>query len=132
MKKEHPASDFHGARRATPPAHDSATARLAGQRSRSRVRSARCHLLRRENEADLDDLSAEVRARTRFLLGDELGGVLPHALSSGVYHESRPTSRASRLMNLMADKGLIGAFKGSKEREVYCTLEEWEAKQQAG
>jgi DNA segregation ATPase FtsK/SpoIIIE-like protein len=35
-------------------------------------------------------------------------------------------TRASRLMELMHEHGLVGPFKGSKSREVYYTLEEWE------
>ncbi|MFH0983126.1 MAG: DNA translocase FtsK [Planctomycetota bacterium] len=36
-------------------------------------------------------------------------------------------SRASRLIELMADAGILGAYKGSVAREVLMTLEEWEA-----
>ena len=36
-------------------------------------------------------------------------------------------TRASRLMDLMGDQGLVGPFKGSKAREVFYTLEDWEA-----
>ena len=35
-------------------------------------------------------------------------------------------TRASRLMDFMAREGLVGAYKGSKAREVLTTLEEWE------
>jgi len=35
-------------------------------------------------------------------------------------------TRASRLMDHMATEGLVGAFKGSKAREVLTTLQEWE------
>src|SRR4030095_6623256 len=35
-------------------------------------------------------------------------------------------TRASRLMEIMHEHGLVGPFKGSKAREVYYTLEEWE------
>ncbi|MGQ9589615.1 MAG: DNA translocase FtsK 4TM domain-containing protein [Planctomycetota bacterium] len=35
-------------------------------------------------------------------------------------------TRASRLMELMHEQGLVGPFKGSKAREVYYTIEEWE------
>ena len=35
-------------------------------------------------------------------------------------------TRASRLVDMMAEEGLVGPFKGSKAREVYYTLEEWE------
>ena len=36
-------------------------------------------------------------------------------------------SRASRLIELMAEAGIIGAYKGSVAREVMMTLDEWEA-----
>ena len=35
-------------------------------------------------------------------------------------------SRASRLIDLMADDGIIGEYKGSQAREVFLTLEEWD------
>ena len=38
-------------------------------------------------------------------------------------------SRAARLIDLMADVGLVGDYKGSQAREVLYTLEEWEAQQ---
>jgi len=37
-------------------------------------------------------------------------------------------TRASRLIDMMAEEGIVGPFKGSKAREVYYTLEEWEEK----
>jgi len=43
-------------------------------------------------------------------------------------------SRAARLIDLMAEDGIVGAYKGSQAREVLVTLEEWEerlASQQA-
>jgi S-DNA-T family DNA segregation ATPase FtsK/SpoIIIE len=36
-------------------------------------------------------------------------------------------TRASRLMEIMHENGLVGPFKGSKAREVYYKLEDWEA-----
>jgi len=36
-------------------------------------------------------------------------------------------TRASRLMEIMHQNGLVGPFKGSKAREVYYKLEDWEA-----
>jgi len=35
-------------------------------------------------------------------------------------------TRASRLVDFMAKEGIVGAYKGSKAREVLMTLEEWE------
>ncbi|MFQ5714052.1 MAG: DNA translocase FtsK [Candidatus Scalinduaceae bacterium] len=36
-------------------------------------------------------------------------------------------SRAARLIDLMAEDGIIGEYKGSQAREVFVTLDEWEA-----
>lgn len=36
-------------------------------------------------------------------------------------------SRAARLIDLMAEDGIVGEYKGSQAREVFVTLEEWEA-----
>jgi S-DNA-T family DNA segregation ATPase FtsK/SpoIIIE len=36
-------------------------------------------------------------------------------------------SRAARLIDIMAEQGLVGGYKGSQAREVLLTLEEWEA-----
>jgi S-DNA-T family DNA segregation ATPase FtsK/SpoIIIE len=36
-------------------------------------------------------------------------------------------SRASRLIDQMAEVGIVGEYKGSQAREVVMTLEEWEA-----
>ncbi len=69
-----------------------------------------------------DDLFDEA---VRIILESQRGSVSLLQRRLGIGY-----TRASRLMDLMADKGLVGAFKGSKAREVYCTLEEWEAKQQ--
>ncbi|MFN0057659.1 MAG: DNA translocase FtsK 4TM domain-containing protein [Planctomycetota bacterium] len=40
-------------------------------------------------------------------------------------------TRASRLMDLMQTQGLVGPYRGSKARDVYQSLEEWEAAQSA-
>jgi S-DNA-T family DNA segregation ATPase FtsK/SpoIIIE len=57
----------------------------------------------------------------RTVLGSQRGSVtlLQRQLQIGY-------TRASRLMEIMHDNGLVGPFKGSKSREVYYTLEEWE------
>lgn len=57
----------------------------------------------------------------RIVLGSRRGSVtlLQRQLQIGY-------TRASRLMELMHEQGLVGPFKGSKAREVYYTLEEWE------
>jgi S-DNA-T family DNA segregation ATPase FtsK/SpoIIIE len=57
----------------------------------------------------------------RTVLGSQRGSVtlLQRQLQIGY-------TRASRLMEIMHENGLVGPFKGSKAREVYYTLEEWE------
>ena len=40
-------------------------------------------------------------------------------------------SRAARLIDQMAEDGIVGKYKGSKAREVLLTLDEWEAQQEA-
>ena len=37
-------------------------------------------------------------------------------------------TRSARLVDMMAEEGIVGAYKGSKAREVVMTLEEWEEK----
>jgi S-DNA-T family DNA segregation ATPase FtsK/SpoIIIE len=37
-------------------------------------------------------------------------------------------SRAARLIELMAEDGIVGEYKGSQAREVFLTLEDWEAR----
>lgn len=58
----------------------------------------------------------------RIVLGSQRGSVtlLQRQLQIGY-------TRASRLMEILHEQGLVGPFKGSKSREVYYTLEEWEA-----
>jgi S-DNA-T family DNA segregation ATPase FtsK/SpoIIIE len=41
-------------------------------------------------------------------------------------------SRAARLIDIMADCGLVGDYKGSQAREVMMTLEDWEAERGDG
>ena len=38
-------------------------------------------------------------------------------------------TRASRLMDIMGDQGIVGPFRGSKPREILLSAEEWEARQ---
>ncbi|MCZ6796035.1 MAG: DNA translocase FtsK 4TM domain-containing protein [Planctomycetota bacterium] len=57
----------------------------------------------------------------RIVLGSQRGSVtlLQRQLQIGY-------TRASRLMEILHERGLVGPFKGSKAREVYYTLEDWE------
>jgi S-DNA-T family DNA segregation ATPase FtsK/SpoIIIE len=68
--------------------------------------------------SDEDDLFDEA---VRIVLGSGRGSVtlLQRQLQIGY-------TRASRLMEMMHERGMVGPFKGSKAREVYYTLEEYE------
>ena len=38
-------------------------------------------------------------------------------------------TRASRLIDMMTEEGILGAHRGSKSREILVTLEDWDAAQ---
>jgi S-DNA-T family DNA segregation ATPase FtsK/SpoIIIE len=40
--------------------------------------------------------------------------------------------RAARMVDHMAEDGIVGDYNGSKSREVVCSLEDWEAMQRTG
>ena len=63
----------------------------------------------------------------KVVLGSQRGSatLLQRALNVGY-------TRASRLLELMEEDGLVGPFVGSKSREVYMTLEAWQAEHSAG
>ncbi len=69
--------------------------------------------------ADRDPLYVEA---VRFVLETRRGSVsmLQRKFEIGY-------TRAARLVDFMAEDGIVGEFKGSKSREVIKTLEEWEA-----
>ena len=68
--------------------------------------------------ADTDDLWDEA---VRVILKSKRGSasLLQRALGIGY-------TRASRLIDIMTEEGIVGEHKGSKAREVLLTLEEWE------
>src|SRR5690606_32176512 len=70
------------------------------------------------NGVEEDELFEEA---VQIVLGSQRGSVtlLQRQLQIGY-------TRASRLMELLHERGLVGPFQGSKAREVYYTLEEWE------
>ncbi|MFP4055813.1 MAG: DNA translocase FtsK [Candidatus Brocadiia bacterium] len=41
-------------------------------------------------------------------------------------------TRAARLVDMMAEEGIVGGYKGSKAREVVMSLEEWQASRRGG
>jgi len=59
---------------------------------------------------------------TRFIIGTQRGSasLLQRKFAIGY-------TRASRLIDLMAEEGVLGEYKGSQAREVQMTLEEWVA-----
>ncbi len=69
-------------------------------------------------EADKDEMWDEA---VRVILKSRRGSasLLQRALGVGY-------TRASRLIDMMTDAGIVGAHKGSKAREVMMTIEEWE------
>jgi len=69
--------------------------------------------------AEVDELYDQA---VRIVLSSQRGSVtlLQRQLQIGY-------TRASRLMEIMHEHGLVGPFKGSKAREVYYTIEEWDA-----
>ncbi len=77
----------------------------------------------RSSAADKDDLYREA---VEVILGQQRGSatLLQRALSVGY-------TRATRLLELMEEDGLVGPFVGSKSREVLLTLDEWKAREAA-
>ncbi len=61
-----------------------------------------------------------------IILGQQRGSatLLQRALSVGY-------TRATRLLELMEQDGLVGSHNGSKSREVYLTFEEWQVQEEA-
>jgi len=70
--------------------------------------------------AEVDDPLYEDAVRIILQSGRGSASLLQRALSIGY-------TRASRLIDIMTEQGVLGPFVGSKAREVMFTLEEWEA-----
>jgi S-DNA-T family DNA segregation ATPase FtsK/SpoIIIE len=77
----------------------------------------------RPSSADKDERYHEA---VEVIVGQQRGSatLLQRALSVGY-------TRATRLLELMEDDGIVGPFVGSKSREVLLTLEEWHARREA-
>lgn len=77
---------------------------------------------RDENAPDPSDVDELYDAAARFIIGTQRGSasLLQRKFAIGY-------TRASRLIDLMAEEGLLGEYKGSQAREVQMTLEEWVA-----
>ncbi|MBT7589920.1 MAG: DNA translocase FtsK [Candidatus Scalindua sp.] len=73
----------------------------------------------KENNDVKDELYEEA---VRIILETQRGSVslLQRRLEIGY-------SRAARLIDLMAEDGIVGEYKGSQAREVFATLDEWES-----
>ena len=73
----------------------------------------------KEDNAAKDELYEEA---VRIILETQRGSVslLQRRLEIGY-------SRAARLIDLMADDGIVGEYKGSQAREVFVTLDDWES-----
>ncbi len=76
----------------------------------------------RPSIADRDE---RYREAVEIVLGQQRGSatLLQRALAVGY-------TRATRLLELMEEDGLVGPFVGSKSRDVLMTLEEWQAREE--
>jgi len=78
-----------------------------------------------EQEAELGDPNEEDELyddSVRAVLATKLGSASMLQRKFGIGY-----TRASRLIDMMCDRGVVGPHKGSKARELLTTLEEWEA-----
>ncbi len=77
----------------------------------------------RRRPADRDDMYERA---VEVVLGQQRGSatLLQRALAVG-------STRATRLLEMMEDDGLVGPFCGSRSREVLIALDEWRAREQA-
>ena len=77
----------------------------------------------RPGAADKDDRYYEA---VEVIVGQQRGSatLIQRSLSVGY-------TRATRLLELMEDDGIVGPFVGAKSREVLLTLEEWHARREA-
>ena len=75
---------------------------------------------RSDNDTDPSEVDELYDAATRFIIGTQRGSasLLQRKFAIGY-------TRASRLIDLMAEEGVLGEYKGSQAREVQLTLEEW-------
>jgi S-DNA-T family DNA segregation ATPase FtsK/SpoIIIE len=75
---------------------------------------------RSESETDPCELDELYDAAVRFIIGTQRGSasLLQRKFAIGY-------TRASRLIDLMADEGVLGEYKGSQARDVELTIEEW-------
>lgn len=75
-------------------------------------------------EGGVDDPLYEDAVRIILQSGRGSASLLQRALSVGY-------TRASRLIDIMTEQGVLGPFTGSKARDVLLTLEQWEAQRKS-
>jgi len=75
------------------------------------------------SSGDVDDPMYEEAVRVILQSGRGSASLIQRALSVGY-------TRASRLIDIMTEQGVLGPFVGSKAREVLMTVEEWEERNQ--
>ena len=78
---------------------------------------------RKRAPKDRDDMYEQA---VEVILGQQRGSatLLQRSLSVGY-------TRATRLLEMMEEDGIVGPFVGSKSREVMMTLEEWQVREAA-
>ncbi len=79
-----------------------------------------------KSEEGFQDRDALYNDAVRAVLASQRGSVSMLQRKLGVGY-----TRAARLVDFMAEDGIVGNFKGSKAREVMLTLEDWEKQQTA-
>ncbi|MFK5955601.1 MAG: DNA translocase FtsK 4TM domain-containing protein [Planctomycetota bacterium] len=75
------------------------------------------------SSGDVDDPMYDEAVRVILQSGRGSASLIQRALSVGY-------TRASRLIDIMTEQGVLGPFVGSKAREVLMTVEEWEERNQ--
>jgi S-DNA-T family DNA segregation ATPase FtsK/SpoIIIE len=73
-------------------------------------------------EEEINDPLFDEAVRTVLRTGRGSASLLQRAHSVGY-------TRASRLIDLMSDCGILGPHQGSKVREIMITMEDWDARQ---
>ena len=73
-------------------------------------------------QEDVSDPLFDEAVRTVLRTGRGSASLLQRALSIGY-------TRASRLIDLMSECGILGPHRGSKVREIMITMEDWDARQ---
>jgi len=75
------------------------------------------------SSGEVDDPMYDEAVRVILQSGRGSASLIQRALSVGY-------TRASRLIDIMTEQGVLGPFVGSKAREVLITVEEWEERNQ--